>query len=78
MWRKICVLVESSNFLDREVFGGLVVAIQDWAGAMVCLYVNAFCPYRTSDTHCRGKAAVVKDDFADFKSSKASGSNAPA
>ena len=38
-WRKICVLDEPSNFLDREALGGLAVAIRDWAGAVVCRHV---------------------------------------
>jgi|SRR5712672_1461095 len=37
-WRKICVLDEPSNFLDREALGGLAVAIRDWGGAVVRLH----------------------------------------
>jgi len=83
---QICVLDEPSNFLDREALGGLAVAIRDWAGAVVIIshneeFVNALCPeiWNISDgrmTH-KGKAAVVEDAFAGFKSPRGSGSNTP-
>jgi len=83
---QICVLDEPSNFLDREALGGLAVAIRDWAGAVVIIshneeFVNALCPeiWNISEgrmTH-KGKAAVVDDAFADFKSPKGSRSNTP-
>jgi elongation factor 3 len=83
---QICVLDEPSNFLDRDALGGLAVAIRDWAGAVVIIshneeFVNALCPeiWNISEgrmTH-KGKAAVVEDAFADFRSPKGSGSNTP-
>ncbi|KAI0280990.1 P-loop containing nucleoside triphosphate hydrolase protein [Russula aff. rugulosa BPL654] len=83
---QICVLDEPSNFLDREALGGLAVAIRDWAGAVVIIshneeFVNALCPeiWNISEgrmTH-KGKAAVVEEAFADFKSPRGSGSNTP-
>lgn len=83
---QICVLDEPSNFLDREALGGLAVAIRDWAGAVVIIshneeFVNALCPeiWNISEgrmTH-KGKAAVVEDAFANFKSPRGSGTNTP-
>ena len=39
MQSQICVLDEPSNFLDREALGGLAVAIRDWAGAVVRMFL---------------------------------------
>jgi len=38
--QKICVLDEPSNFLDREALGGLAVAIKEWSGAVVRIYLT--------------------------------------
>jgi len=36
---QICVLDEPSNFLDREALGGLAVAIKEWSGAVVSIFL---------------------------------------
>ncbi|KAI0001287.1 P-loop containing nucleoside triphosphate hydrolase protein [Russula compacta] len=70
---QICVLDEPSNFLDREALGVIISHNEE--------FVNALCPeiWNISEgrmTH-KGKAAVVEDAFAGFKSPKGSGSNTP-
>ncbi|KAJ7761046.1 P-loop containing nucleoside triphosphate hydrolase protein [Mycena metata] len=80
-------LMNPVTSLTERLFGGLAVAIKEWAGAVVIIshnseFVSALCPEIWNVdagrmTH-QGKAAVVEDAFLDPKSPKGSGTNTPA